>query len=81
MSGKYPTVSWKELVGVLKKLGYVKISQKGSHVKMRYKNGKSMIIIPAHKAISIGVLKLAIKEAMKITGKNEKEIIELLKNG
>ena len=79
MSAKYPIVSWKELLKLLNKLGYVKVSQKGSHVKVRYKNGKSIVIIPAHKTISIGVLKVSIKEVAKVTGKNEEEIIEILR--
>jgi hypothetical protein len=46
---------------------------------VRYKNGKSIVIIPAHKTISIGVLKVSIKEVAKVTGKDEEEIIEILR--
>ncbi|RKX51938.1 MAG: hypothetical protein DRP50_08100 [Thermotoga sp.] len=78
MSGKYPVVPWERITKALEKLGYEKASQKGSHMKYRIK-GKSIIIVPRHKRISIGVLKQIVHEVTAKTGLSEKEFIDLIK--
>ena len=47
MSPKIPTLKPDELIRLLEQHGFVKISQEGSHVKMRNK-GNVTIIIPVH---------------------------------
>ena len=48
MSPKTPILKPHELIHLLEQNGFVKISQEGSHVKMRNQGGAT-IIIPAHK--------------------------------
>lgn len=47
MPSKYPTCTSEEVAKVLKQLGFVTISQKGSHKKMS--NGRHKVIVPMHK--------------------------------
>ena len=57
--------SAKELIKILKKLGFSKISQRGSHLKMRgIIDGKlQTVIIPMHKEISVGTLSSILRQA------------------
>jgi predicted RNA binding protein YcfA (HicA-like mRNA interferase family) len=56
---KLPQVSGKQIVKSLKKIGFKKISQKGSHIKLqRIKAGNTQIIIvPDHKVLKKGTLR------------------------
>jgi predicted RNA binding protein YcfA (HicA-like mRNA interferase family) len=47
---KLPQVSAAELVRAFQKMGFVKESQKGSHIKLRDSRGRTAII-PNHKTI------------------------------
>ena len=55
---KLPVLSGPELVRILKKAGFVVISQRGSHVKMRktLADEKITTIIPNHKEVDRGTL-------------------------
>ena len=57
--------SAKELIKILKKLGFSKISQRGSHLKMRgIIDGKlQTVIIPMHKEIAVGTLSSILRQA------------------
>jgi predicted RNA binding protein YcfA (HicA-like mRNA interferase family) len=55
-------ISGKDLVKEAEKSGWVKKSQKGSHVKME-KNGKT-VIIPMHRELKTGTEK-AIRKVLK----------------
>lgn len=72
---KLPQVSATELVKAFQKLGFKTVSQKGSHIKMRDKTGRT-VIIPNHKQIKPGTLKKGILNPLGIT---VKELIENLK--
>jgi predicted RNA binding protein YcfA (HicA-like mRNA interferase family) len=48
MSPKPALISGRNLVKIFKKLGYEKVSQKGSHIKVKNYNTGSVIIIPDH---------------------------------
>ena len=74
MNPKTPLLSGRKLVKIYQKLGYRKVSQKGSHIKM--KNGESGIvaIIPDHKKLDRWTLKTILRET-EIT---EKEIKKYL---
>ena len=63
MSSKYPVLSPKDIIKVLNKLGFYKVSQKGSHVK--YKNIETgyICIIPMHHEIARGTLKSILEQA------------------
>lgn len=58
MSRKFPVLSAKEVVRVLKRNGFTLVAQSGSHQKWRHAAGKQ-VIVPMHgaKAIPIGTLK------------------------
>lgn len=57
--------SAKEVIKRLKRLGFVEISQKGSHIKMRglQKGELRTAIIPNHKQIAQGTLSSILKQA------------------
>jgi predicted RNA binding protein YcfA (HicA-like mRNA interferase family) len=54
-----------QIIKALQKLGFVKISQKGSHIKMRgIISGKlQTVVIPNHKAIAAGTLSSILRQA------------------
>ena len=63
--GKLPQVSGKDLTRVFKKDGWIKVGQKGSHLKLvKYRKpiGKTTIIIPQHKVIKKGTLSRILKD-------------------
>ncbi len=63
---KLPVISGKELVKVLKKIGFSVVSQKGTHIKMRHPDGRTAII-PNHKTIKKGTLKKGILNPLSIS--------------
>ena len=64
MSLKPPLLSGRNLVKIFKKMGYEKISQKGSHIKMRNIETESVIIIPDHKEVDRWTLKTILRQAV-----------------
>lgn len=52
---KIPVISGKTLVSIFKKYGFVPVSQKGSHFKLRHPDGR-VAIIPLHKQLKRGTL-------------------------
>lgn len=63
MSSKYPILPPEKIIKVMKRLGFYKISQKGSHAKyINDKTGK-IIIIPMHYEIAKGTLKSILEQA------------------
>ncbi|HUV02856.1 MAG TPA: type II toxin-antitoxin system HicA family toxin [Desulfobacteria bacterium] len=68
-----PTVSAKEVIKALSKIGYYVRDQKGSHVHLRHSYRKPLTI-PDHPAIAKGTLRAIIKEA----GLTVEEFLELL---
>ena len=63
MSPKPFLISGRNLVKVFKKLGYVKVSQRGSHIKIKNYDTGSTLIIPDHKEIDRWTLKTILKQA------------------
>ena len=57
--------SAKEILKKLKKFGFVEISQKGSHIKLRgIREGKiQTVIVPNHKQIATGTLQSILRQA------------------
>lgn len=64
--GRLPLVSGKELVKTFTKLGFTFLSQRGSHIKMRHPDGRT-VIIPNHKIIKKGTLKKGILNPLNIS--------------
>lgn len=63
MSSKYPILSPKKIIKILKKFGFEKVSQKGSHVKYRNSDTQKIFIIPMHPEIASGTLKSILEQA------------------
>ena len=63
MTPKPPLLSGGKLVKIFKKLGYERISQRGSHIKMKNYMTESVIIIPDHKEVDRWTLKTILKQA------------------
>jgi predicted RNA binding protein YcfA (HicA-like mRNA interferase family) len=63
MSPKPHLISGRRLVKVFEKLGYEKVSQKGSHIKVKNYTTGSVVIIPDHKEIDRWTLKTILKQA------------------
>ncbi len=63
MSPKPNLVSGRKLVKIFKKLGFEKIGQKGSHIKMKNYTTGSVVIIPEHKELDRWTLKTILKQA------------------
>ena len=58
MSRRYPVCNAKEVIGVLRKHGFLLVSQVGSHQKWRHANGRQVIVaMHGNKPIPIGTLK------------------------
>lgn len=63
MSSKYPVLSPKEIIKILSKFGFYKVSQKGSHAKYKNDFTNKIYIIPMHPEISRGTLKSILEQA------------------
>ena len=69
---KLPTLSGREVLTALKRMGFKEVHRKGSHVKMKHPDGRK-IVFPYHDEIDRFTLKGALKDA-------EVDIKEFLKN-
>jgi len=64
MGSKYPVLPPNDIIRVLRKYSFEKVSQKGSHAK--YKNNSEpvkIVIIPMHSEIQKGTLKSILLQA------------------
>lgn len=78
---KLPAVSANQVIKVLQNIGFDKVSQKGSHIKLvrRYVDlnmRDQVIIVPNHKQIKKGTLRNGIIKNIPLS---VKEFVELLK--
>ena len=74
---KLPQISADQLLGVLSKIGFRKVSQKGSHIKLqRMISGRiQVLIVPNHKSIRKVTLKNGILNQIPLT---VEELLKLL---
>lgn len=63
MSSKYPVLPHIKIINALSKLGFEKVSQKGSHAKYKNKLTQRIYIIPLHSEIAKGTLKSILEQA------------------
>lgn len=63
MSSKYPVLPPEKIIKAMKKLGFYKISQKGSHAKYINDETGRIFIIPMHYEIAKGTLKSILEQA------------------
>ena len=59
---KLPLLSGKQVVAALKRMGFVELHRKGSHVKMRHPDGR-VIVFPYHDEVDRFTLKGALRDA------------------
>ncbi|MCD4697014.1 MAG: type II toxin-antitoxin system HicA family toxin [Bacteroidales bacterium] len=59
---KLPLLSGRQVLSTLKRLGFVEVSRKGSHVKMKHSDGRK-IVFPYHNEIDRYTLKGALEDA------------------
>ena len=75
MNGKLPLISGKELIKILTKIGFEPIRQKGSHVYLRHKDGRSTVVpVHASKDIGKGLLKRILNEIEVSRGEFIKQV-------
>lgn len=60
---KYPVLPPTKILKVLNELGFIKISQKGSHVKLKNYCTNKVCIVPMHKEVARGTLKSVLEQA------------------
>ena len=72
MTSKPPLLSGRQIAKAFQKVGYYKVSQKGSHIKIRNDAKEIILIIPDHKEVDRWTLKGILKDA-------EISIVEFLK--
>ena len=64
MGSKYPVLPPKDIIKALSKIGFSKISQRGSHAKFRNDSDPiRTVIIPMHNEIAKGTLKAILEQA------------------
>lgn len=63
MSSKYPILPPRDIIKILYKFGFYKVSQKGSYVKFQNDFTNKIVIIPMHSEIAKGTLKSILEQA------------------
>ena len=59
---KLPLLSGRQVLATLKRMGFVELHRKGSHVKMRHTDGR-VIVFPYHDEVDRFTLKGALRDA------------------
>ena len=59
---KLPALSARQVLATLKRLGFVEVHRKGSHVKMKHSDGR-IIVFPFHAEVDRFTLKGALRDA------------------
>jgi len=75
---KLPQVSAKNLIKALRKIGFEKVSQKGSHIKLQKvtSSGKTQtVIVPNHKVIKKGTLRNGILKPLNLSVNDLKKLL------
>lgn len=62
MSPSLPIVSGRDVVRALATVGFVEVSQRGSHVKLRNEGGRT-VIVPMHRELARGTLRSILRQA------------------
>ncbi|HJT67016.1 MAG TPA: type II toxin-antitoxin system HicA family toxin [Pyrinomonadaceae bacterium] len=59
---KLPLLSGKQVLAALKRMGFIELHRKGSHVKLRHPDGR-VIVFPYHDEVDRFTLKGALRDA------------------
>ena len=71
-----PVVSGREVIKALAKIGFKIVGRRGSHVRLKRKDGKTLIVIvPDHRELARGTLKSILRQAHL----SREEFLEILK--
>ena len=71
-----PVLSGRDVIKALGKIGFKIVGRRGSHVRLKRKDGKTLIvIIPDHRELARGTLKSILKQA----NLSREEFLEILK--
>ncbi|HYN02761.1 MAG TPA: type II toxin-antitoxin system HicA family toxin [Vicinamibacteria bacterium] len=57
-----PVVSGDEVCRALSRAGFLRRSQRGSHVKMKHADGRNAVV-PLHRELALGTLRSVLKQA------------------
>ena len=62
---KLPVVSGREIVKLLNKIGFAVVGRKGSHVRLKRRRGKEIliVIVPMHHELARGTLRSILRQA------------------
>ena len=65
MPKSFRSISGEKMVKILQKVGFLKVSQKGSHIKLKRKtkDETTIVIVPNHKELTQGTFRNIIKTA------------------
>lgn len=75
MGSKYPVLPPNDVIRALSKVGFERVSQKGSHLKLERKGSPTrVVIVPMHNELAKGTLKSILEQA----GLELEEFLELL---
>ena len=72
---KLPTVTAKEVIKALEKIGFHAVRQRGSHVRMKHEDNR-VVTVPVHKGKTIG--KGLLRKILRDAELTVEEFIELL---
>jgi predicted RNA binding protein YcfA (HicA-like mRNA interferase family) len=61
LSPKHPILPSTKIVSALKRLGFIEVSQKGSHLKLTHVG--RVVIVPMHDEVARGTLKSVLEQA------------------
>ena len=73
MSPAPPLISGAQAIAALAKVGFIEVSQRGSHVKLRRQDGTT-VIVPRHRELARGTLRSILRQA----GLSVEEFVRLL---
>ncbi len=73
MSQRLPRISGDEASRALERVGFARVSQRGSHLKLRSADGR-VVIIPLHRELATGTLRSIIRQS----GLSVEEFLERL---
>ena len=62
---RLPVISGREMVKTLGKIGFVIVGRKDSHVRMKRRRGKEVliVIVPMHRELAKGTLRSVLRQA------------------
>ncbi|AEJ41802.1 YcfA family protein [Sulfobacillus acidophilus TPY] len=62
MNPRLPILSGHEVVTALKRAQFIPISQRGSHLKLRHPDGRT-VIVPMHHELALGTLSSILRQS------------------